>query len=136
MSCLFSRRATPISLVPGSIARILIFVDLLPTEWVKIWRFTLQPLSRQEVFGLQGTEKRGMTPGCKDIDDSGTHIGFLAFGPATPCGASLGIPKRGSWCCSAGEKNGLRQLWAGAPYLFRPQGAAGGGVVVRGRGRP
>src|SRR3990172_2932885 len=73
-----------------------------------------------------------MTPGCKNIDDCGTHIAFLAFGPATACGASLGIPKHGSWYCTAGEKNGLRPLWAGAPHLLRPQGAAGSGSVLWG----
>ena len=69
----------------------------------------------------KGVKNSAMYFSCKSINTFGTHTAFPAFPRSTPGPVSLGIPKRGSFASSAGEKNSLRCLWPAPSHFLRPE---------------
>ena len=65
--------------------------------------------------------KTGMMRGCENNAGWMMRIGFPASVRRPRSVASSEIPRRGSCGSCAGEKNGLRSLWAEAANLLRPQ---------------
>src|SRR3954470_13633582 len=69
-------------------------------------------------------EKTGMMRGCENHAGWMMRIDFPVSVRSPRSVASSAIPRRGSCGSSAGEKNGLRDVWAGTANLLRPQDPA------------
>jgi len=68
----------------------------------------------------------------RNINNSGTSIGFPVSILNTRSPVFLGIPKPESSRLSAGGKNGLWSLWSCPSYLLRPEDPQGSRLVLRG----
>ena len=68
-------------------------------------------------------KKSAMNFPWQNINDFGTCIAFPGSIQSTPYPGSMVIQKLGLLGSSAGEKNGLRNLWLYSPYLLRPKDA-------------
>jgi len=73
-----------------------------------------------------GAQESGMIDACQRHDDraaSGIRIAFPGFAPARPSRGSSAIPTPASSPSPGAQKNGLRDLRAGAARVVRPQAA-------------
>ena len=99
--------------------------------WVKSRGSSPNVLVGQGILRLREPEKRGMSFGCQNIDDSGMRTASRASAPCTPSMASSETRMPGWSGCSAGEKNSLRRVRPGPPDRLRPEGAARSGSGLR-----
>jgi hypothetical protein len=77
--------------------------------------------------------KNGIDFPWHDIEDFGTHIGFLAFALNIRFPGFLGTPRPGSSDLCVGEKNGLRSVRPYSSFLLRQEDSKGPGPLLRGR---
>jgi hypothetical protein len=76
--------------------------------------------------------KSGIDFSWNDIEDFGTHIGFLVSALSRQFPGSLEILMPGSSDLCVGGKNGMRSLRPYSSFLLRQEGSKGSGPFLRG----
>jgi hypothetical protein len=76
--------------------------------------------------------KNGIDFPWHDIEDFGTHIGFLASARSTLFRGSLETPRLGSSDLCVGGKNGMRGVRPYSSFLLRQEGSKDSGPFLRG----
>lgn len=76
--------------------------------------------------------KSGIEFSWNDIEDFGTHIGFLASALSILLTGSLETPRLVSSDLCVGGKNGMRSMRPCSSFLLRQEGSKGSGSLLRG----
>jgi len=76
--------------------------------------------------------KNGIDFPWHDIEDFGTHIGFLASARSTLFPGFLGTPRLGSSDLCVGGKNCMRSVRSYSSFLLRQEGSQDSGPLLRG----